>query len=397
MTFVRRAFGLLTAFGLLGSVASACSATPDEGDEFENAGGASAAGGNAGNAGSINVDGGAGSGGSFAGCAKVTNDGVLVPLDMYVMLDRSGSMDDETGDKWTPVTGAIKDFVQRPDNAGVSMGLGVFPIPPSTPIPRNCTTAAQCGINGPCFGGLCLGADGSCVADDYRFPKVAIGALPGNGSAIVDALNGTRPTGSTTTSLPALTGALDYAEIWAKNVPDHITLVIFATDGDPSGCNEAGNNNIAKISARAAQSATATVPVRTFVIGIGDVASLNEIARAGGTDKALIVSGSDPGQDFLDAMNQIRGAIGCQFRMPVPPQGEELDPGAINVAFTPSGQAQEVFKKVDGPSQCQGGPGWYYDNATNPTKILLCPSSCDRIEYTQGKVEVVVGCKSVIQ
>jgi hypothetical protein len=66
-------------------------------------------------------------------CAAETVTGELVPLDLYIMLDRSGSMDD--AGKWSAVTTAINDFVNAPDTVGMGVGLAYFPVPPTGVTP----------------------------------------------------------------------------------------------------------------------------------------------------------------------------------------------------------------------------------------------------------------------
>jgi hypothetical protein len=46
-------------------------------------------------------------------------------LDLYIMLDQSGSMDDPVsgGTKWTAVTGALNTFFGQPGLDGVSIGI----------------------------------------------------------------------------------------------------------------------------------------------------------------------------------------------------------------------------------------------------------------------------------
>jgi hypothetical protein len=140
--------------------------------------------------------------------------------------------------------------------------------------------------------------------------------------------------------------------------------------------------------------------VKTFVIGVGaELTSLDAVAVAGGTNKALIVSGADTGKKFLDALNEIRGAVGCTYKIPVPTGGEKVDFNRVNVAFTPTGGAQEIYPKVDGAAACLGTKSWYYDNPTNPTQIILCPAACDQVENTPlgGKTDVAIGCETVVR
>ncbi len=400
-----RVLGAL-ALALTG-VAVACSSANGE-SRVKGSGGASGSGGaDGGSAASSGFGGGSGSTGLPPGCASNTYDGQLVPLDMFMVLDHSESMTDTVAlgsTKWSAVTGAISQFVALPGLTGLGMGLGFFPNPPSTPPPSTCVTLNDCGNYGPCTSGKCattcplgfcnLGGTDSCDYPDYTTPVVPIAPLPGVGSQISSALSSQQPNGGTPMD-PALHGAIAYAEGWSQQHTDHITIVVLATDGNPSGCDP---DNVNTVAARADQGLNSTPSIKTFVIGVGSsLTSLNKIAASGGTTQAIIVdTATNPGQQFLDALDQIRGAIGCNYNIP-DSGGQAPDYGKVNVAFTPSGGAQDILKNTGNAGGCQGGPGWYYDNPSNPTQIILCPSSCDVVSNQPGKVDVVVGCQTIVK
>ena len=377
--------------------ASACSDASSSPSGPGAAGGAGGAGGT----GLFNDSG--SSGGLPEGCASDVYSGELIPLDMLIMLDKSGSMSD-TG-KWGAVTGAIGDFVNLPESADIGVGLGFFPVEPAVPPPAGtCVTDADCGAYGPCIpfipANICAGLPpipgapvDSCVKEDYENPVVPIALLPGNASAITSAIAGVGPGGGTPTA-PALEGAIDHAQQFAKDNPARLVLVVLATDGVPSGCNP---NRVETVAARAKEGFDQNPSVPTFVIGVGsELTTLNLIAQEGGTDQALIVSGGpNTGQEFLDALNVARGAVSCKFQIPVPSSGTP-DPTSVNIGWTPEGGELEVFPGVASPAECQGGKGWYYDDPANPSRILLCPAACDLVENSQGVVEVVLGCETIV-
>jgi hypothetical protein len=47
-----------------------------------------------------------------------------------------------------------------------------------------------------------------------------------------------------------------------------------------------------------------------------------------------------------------------------------------------------------GLPDCGAAGGWYYDNPQNPTKIIMCPTTCDEVQG--GKVTVVFGCETLV-
>jgi hypothetical protein len=84
-------------------------------------------------------------------------------------------------------------------------------------------------------------------------------------------------------------------------------------------------------------------------------------------------------------------SVPCEFEIPDPPAGKELDLNTIDVIYTPmgSGTPQE-WTKVDSPSQC--GPGKFYLDVPND-QIILCPQACDIVEAdTEAKLEVKIEC-----
>jgi hypothetical protein len=376
-------------------VACSSASSSTNGTGGAGSGGGGTGGINVGGSGAISVGGNGGSG-ALTGCSSQLYDGELVPLDMYLMLDKSGSMDSSQNNTWGPVTTAISQFVDLPGLAKLGMGLGLFPAKPSTPAASGqCATNADCGFY-ECIPGFnaCSGwlsPNDSCVATDYQTPVVPIADLPGVGATIKSAMASASPDGSSTTMTPALEGAIDIATIHAQQVPDHISVVVLATDGEPNNCS---NNSVAAAAAIAKEGYDQTPSIRTFVIGMGSLATLDTIASAGGTDKAILVSTGNAGQEFLAALDKIRGAVSCQFLVP---QDGKSDPKKVNIQFTPEGaQSGDLFPQVDGLASCQGNKGWYYDNPSAPTQILLCPAACDQVKNVTGKVEVVFGCPTIV-
>lgn len=142
-------------------------------------------------------------------CAGDLIEAKHIPLDMYVMLDVSGSMLAPTEGnaavtKWQAVSSALSAFVTDDASAGIGMGLQVFPIR-HPEAPASCTSNQECGQFGPCFLKICwgyedgflpcdssldCGVNGPCVTygfcannDDYvcNSPGQSCGAEPGVG------------------------------------------------------------------------------------------------------------------------------------------------------------------------------------------------------------------------
>ena len=346
------------------------------------------------------------------GCAGTATTAQQLPLDMYIMLDQSGSMTDPVmggGNKWMAVTGALQAFVSQPGLSGISVGIQYFGQPPggASMCPMACATDADCGSAacGPCFFGTCLGGSGgsdSCNAVDYTKPEVEIAPLPGVAGAIITSMGMHMPSTSTPTQ-PALQGAIDHAKAWAAMHPGHVVVAVLATDGAPTECAVQDGPGLAQI---AAAGLSGTPSVKTFTIGIfasSDIPSgpnlLNDISAGGGTTKSFTIdtANQNTNQQFLMALNAIRGAsLGCQYKIPVPTAGM-LDYTKVNVQYSPGGggPAQD-FPKSDDKAHCPAtGDGWYYDNNAAPTQILLCDKTCAKVGAdSTGTVNIVLGCQT---
>lgn len=400
-------FGAATLGLAASAVTGACSATGG-GSDFGAGGGSS---GKPSGSGTDGVGGLFGSSGSGAtgnnvpdsGCAATQSKAEQVPLDMYIMLDQSGSMTDSAGNttKWNAVTSALKAFVEQPEAAGIGVGLQYFPISTGAVCPPFCTTNADCGACGPCqvfLGiGVCAGVSNEgCDIPTYAKPEVEIAPLPGIAPSIIASMSAHSPSGGTPTSA-ALQGAIDHAKDWATQNADHVVVTVLATDGDPSNC----DTNLANINAIASGGANGVPKILTFVIGVGlSGAALNGIAQAGGTGQAFIVDANQNATDeFLKAMNEIRGAaLACSYLIPKPDMGD-IDYGNVNVQYVPAGGGEPIIiPKVDSIAACPAsGFAWYYDNNAAPKQIVMCDATCETIKQNMdGEVSILYGCETIV-
>jgi hypothetical protein len=228
----------------------------------------------------------------------------------------------------------------------------------------------------------------SCEGSFYATPRVPITKLPS--SSFAQMLGQQIPAGSTPTR-PALEGAIGYAEQLQRGLSKgEKVAVVLVTDGLPMGCSGNDLDSVAAL----ARSVASTVP--TYVIGVGDaLGNLDQIAAAGDTKSAVLVSTSAPGeieQAFAKAITKIKqAALACDYGIPTPPNGEKLDRTKVNVQHTSSGGAPTT---IEYNASCAGGTGWKYDDANAPSRVLLCKGTCDQIVATPGKVDVLFGCET---
>jgi hypothetical protein len=293
--------------------------------------------------------------------------------------------------------------------------LGACKSDPTGPfcVPPGANRFCDARFTDPCTPvGLCDKRD-VCDVATYAKPAIEVAALPGAAAALVASLNAHMPDGNTP-SASALAGALTHAQALTMTNSGHRIVVVLATDGLPSECvapnvtTEAAA--VAQVSALASAAAAGKPSIPTFVIGVfspDDVAlgapqNLDAIATAGSTGKAFIINTSqDVTTGFLDALNAIRTtALACEYAVPQPEMGQQLDYNAVNVRFTRgNGQVATVPYSGGTAQSCTDKGGWYYDvdpaAGGTPTKIEICPVSCNTLKSdTKGQVNILLGCKT---
>ena len=304
-------------------------------------------------------------GGVDPACARASDEAKLQRLDLVFMLDRSGSMGDGVNgiaaQKWDPILSSLNAFFADGNSAGISASLQYFPY----------TNALD-----------------QCNSSAYYAPAVTMSALP-NTTAFSSSLAATSPSGDTPT-LPALTGALDFAKDLKKADAGLKAAVVLVTDGEPAGCSSS-ISNVSNVAGLAAKS------VPTYVIGIGaNIPGLDQIATAGGTAPATVVTVGDPATtaaQFKAALDGIRGlTVSCNFLVPAPPDGLVIDAGNVNVNYTPPGGAVTTLPYS---SDCSKPNGWHYDDPNMPQIVELCPSQCAMVRQNTGRIDVVFGCATL--
>jgi hypothetical protein len=320
--------------------------------------------------------------GTSSACVTEVASAELAPTSLVFIFDKSGSMGDATtgfdpSKRWNPVKAGMEQFFTDPYSKTLRASLNFFPLSDDT---------IETACNHP-----------------YGTPVVSLTVA--SDPAFASALDTTTPSGGTPT-LPALKGSIDYAKQLAASRPGEKTAVVLVTDGEPGFWNPDANafepgcpgNTVANVAATAAESYAAGVPV--YVIGVGpQLSALNSVAQAGGTTAAVMIDVNDPGSttdQIKTALADIRKReVACEFALPPPPEGEQLDPFAVNVVLK---NADGSDKVVLGYSKdCTDPNGWRYDDPNAPKQIVLCSAACgDAKTSTDGKVSIAFGCKTKI-
>ncbi len=359
-----------------------------------------------------------------AACGTGEASATLKPVNMFVMFDRSWSMN-ECGDgntappsmggvqsldcptlsRWDLTSVALTQFVQSPEAADINIALRFFP--DDNPAP-GCTGYADMG--GFMGGGIDAGAlpELNCEIPACAEPLVNIAPLlvepaptDTHEAALVAAIAAATPPGPEmpnpnpgTPTYAALGGAEQWATAYQVAHPEGQAVVVLITDGEPYGC-DTNTQNIARLASDAYAAG-----VLTYIVGLtgASESQLDQLAAAGGTDEAYFVSdGNTATAELLAALIAIKGeALSCDFDVPTQDSsGQEIDPKLVNVNYQ-SGEAGMVteFGIVDSIDACGTALGWYYDNPAMPTHIYLCPAACEAVSKdTMARLQVLAGCK----
>jgi hypothetical protein len=329
-----------------------------------------------------------------AACAAEQRDSTPVKKDIIVLFDNSSSMacpvsdaacTNAPPDTPNPRIGAVRDainaFVTAPASADVGVGLTAFP--PADPAQNQCTW-------------------------DYSKPDIAIAPAKDNAAQFGTVLAGLTPHLNTPTE-QALTGTYTAAKAYIAANPGRSVAVVLVTDGMPFACN---NDKTGAISAGLAKAAfdgspdpvtkLPTAPsIETYVVGLGNTATLDAIALAGtGGVTNYIAANADATQKILDLLKLVSTMITCDYTIPT--NGAALDYSFVNVQTRvgPTGTFQIVrnVKDASGCTAAQGG--WFYDvnPPGTPTKISLCTTeTCDPLKAAQGSaLQVLIGCATQV-
>jgi hypothetical protein len=304
-------------------------------------------------------------------CAETVAEPTVVPVSMFIAVDKSGSMG---GDKWDDTNAAFTAFFTDPAADDLSVALRFWP-------------------EGDCD-------EDSCNVQACAQPQIPLGSLadPAHEAALVALFNQTDPDGPTPMSA-ALAGATQ----WAVNQQSggegaERVVVVLVTDGSPNGCDE----SIAGISSIAAD-AYNVGDVMTFTVGLqgSNEQDIDAIAQAGGTQAGFFIGSGNAQAELLAALKAIQEtAVACTFAMPESVDADKaVDPNKVNVTFTPAGATEPVtIGQVADESACTAAAGgWYYDDPTDPAIIQLCESTCNAVQSDDGAtLNIVLGCATVV-
>ena len=299
------------------------------------------------------------------------------PLDVYLMLDRTQSMQTATQNgsstRWADLGAALERFVSDPEVLArdIRMGIQFFSV----------------------TGGFDGNAD--CAASSYAAPAVEIGPVAQNGLELVSAARARVPSGETP-SVAALEGAVRHAIAWQAENPARQTIVLYVTDGMPTMCDDQTD---ASLLAAAVAGIANDPPIRTYVVGVSVGANLfrlRDLANVGGPAEPYLVEDADATAGFHAALATItQGVLPCEYQVPGSPDPLIALPYAeLRMLYTTPNTSQPLeVPYVTTRDGCSYG-GWYYDvppNVGTPSQIIVCPCTCTSLG-AGSSVYAYVGC-----
>jgi hypothetical protein len=335
-------------------------------------------------------------------------------LDLYFIIDHSGSVEDEWVSLSLGLAEVFKLGVSHPGDepaefAGIGVGFGLYP---TTPIPQSCIDAcASAPQNCDCLRACdceycrcnpfsvceCREWPTSCDDDEYQ-PTVTITPLS-DGKHKQELEQLTPPRGLPALR-PALLASLRIREEWESAHPRRrITQVLvgaspledWACDSDSSEIEEVlGGANTPK----------------TYVVAVNRSSDTDydRLALAGRTEfvrRIRISSGGPPSppptEVLPELVRSIREAEGrCEYLVP----NGTVAYDNLNLAAKSSGA---LFPRVPDSAACARNPqGWYYDPPLpgRPTRMIACDGACKTLHGPTGRekatVSIQVGCPTVL-
>jgi hypothetical protein len=360
----------------------------------------------------------------FEACEVEESDAEAPGLDIYIVLDRSGTMAQDpegqntdgvpdgatlgdcpidvsqappSNSRWCLTTNALSKFYTSPTERDVRVAFQVM-----TPaenydvcgqVPENPHATARVDLSQ-----LPVTTDHALISVlEADFPRL------GTSDGVSSSEYGTRIEA-------ALNGIVRFTA--AHQEATRTTIGVLITDGDPNHCQDDDIEALGRIP-RDHYDATG---IPTFIIGMTGATAdnLETLARFGGAPEHTeycdsshstchywTVGDGEP-EAFRDLLATIQQAatLPCEYILPRLGGGRVLDANLVQVKYAPRGQPAEQIYKVAGTADCDASlGGWFYDDNEHPKRILLCPRSCELVNASTigGVLSVAYGCTPLVR
>jgi len=353
-------------------------------------GNAAANGGTSGSAGFGNASGSgggittAGSGGTASigdGCAAISETATnqLQPADIIFAIDNSGSMDEEI----VFVREQMNRFSQLIIDSGIDVRIILISSAIGMQVPDNDLDFDEDDQDN----GLCIDAplgSGACPDDSLAPHYVHIA--------------------EEVSSNDALNLFIDTYPSWRDQLRPNATKTFVVVTDD--NAEDAPNDTAAAFTASVA-GLDAMLFAKWSFSGIYCFSDCPEAAEIGAVYAELVAQTGGVGgdlclQDFAPVFDELAksvigaSSIDCEWAIPEAPQGQTFEIGRVNVQYTASGAgAPQTIFHVPSLNECAAQGGWFYNDNANPTRLVVCPSSCNLFkDDANARLDVLFGCET---
>ncbi|MET0386458.1 MAG: hypothetical protein ABW321_10890 [Polyangiales bacterium] len=309
------------------------------------------------------------------------------PADIIFAVDNSGSMDEEI----VFVREQLNAFSQQITDSGVDARIILISAP---------------------YGGQPAPSGGFFDDDDNEDNGICIAPPLGSGSCPEDS-NPPRyfHVPEEVKSHDALNKFVDTFPQWRDQLrPNSNKTFVVITDDDADGDSDEGGGQAINTAAGFTEQVSA-LPGGLFSTwgfsGIYCFTECPEAAAVGTVYETLVqqtsgVKGDLCEQNFAPVFDALAKAvinaagIACSWEIPPPPAGETFNRDQVNVQYSVLGGAPSSLLQVSSGAACASSDGWFYDDPAAPTRISVCPTTCDDVRADpQASVDVLFGCETL--
>lgn len=327
-----------------------------------------------------------------ADCAQTqvtaTDTTELIPADIIIAVDTSGSMGAET----EFVQEQLNRFSEQIINSGVDARVILL----ATPTPA---VAGDAGVQPGTPGG-----GGGFGRQTY---SICIDAPLGSGQCPDDSnLPGFVHINREIRSNDALNKFIDTFPEWREHLrPNSLKAFLVISDDNaterPNNSAESFTQNLEALAPelfeRWNMNAVYSFTMCTDLAAAVGTVYRELVAQTGGVEGDLCEQNFQPVFDKLatQIVENAGAELVCEWEIPPAVDGQTFSTELVKVQRTSESGAATQLTRVDGIADCSSG-GWYFDDNFNPAKIIACEATCDAMQDDSGGgIDVSFGCEIV--
>jgi hypothetical protein len=121
------------------------------------------------------------------------------------------------------------------------------------------------------------------------------------------------------------------------------------------------------------------------------------VSHSGGVAGDLCLQDFQPVFDELAKSVIATSKLDCEWEIPPVPDGETFATDKTNVQYTDAQGNRRVIGYVASRQECDTREAWHYDDANNPSKVVVCPETCTEIQrQLNAQIDILFGCETVV-